>query len=297
MNNVFINLLMSRLEFPDAARETFLSLDKKMNQVQTDQLNSLVNQFMDEQISIDPILTELNSMSNEICISNYTLHFFFLLKCSGILYERYQENGLAENIYWDTIFDLKYKLIECQDVYGVWGTFVAKWYPGFLNMTRFALGRFQYEEVEFPHEQYIKDDIVVKKGDKVINMHIPSSGPMTKEIRMNSYKAAYEFFRSKLNGKPLAVVCDSWLLYPEHEKFLPQNSNILDFMHDFEIISFKESNTFQEAWRIFGENHDLPPEKLPANTSLQKAYAKRLINGEKTGSGYGILLFDGIKLI
>jgi len=56
---------------------------------------------------------------------------------------------LTDELFWDTIADLKFKLIECHDVYGIWGTFVASWYPWFYTMHRFKLGRLQYEAVHF----------------------------------------------------------------------------------------------------------------------------------------------------
>lgn len=65
------------------------------------------------------------------------------------LRENYRAAGLTDELFWDTIADLKFKLIECYDVYGIWGTFVASWYPWFYTMHRFKLGRLQYEAVHF----------------------------------------------------------------------------------------------------------------------------------------------------
>jgi hypothetical protein len=54
---------------------------------------------------------------------------------------------------------------------------------------------------------------------------------------------------------------------------------------------------FNNAWRVFGKDSDKAPDELPQNTSLQKAYAKHLMAGGKTGSGYGVFFFDGEKII
>ncbi|NLB36646.1 MAG: hypothetical protein GX824_05005, partial [Clostridiales bacterium] len=91
--------------------------------------------------------------------------------------------------------------------------------------------------------------------------------------------------------------CGSWLLYPAHEFFLPKGSNILRFMHDFEIVRSRETDEFNNAWRVFGRYANLPYNELPRNTSLRKAYANWLESGNKAGDGYGIFIFDGEKII
>lgn len=49
-----------------------------------------------------------------------------------------------------------------------------------FEMTRFALGRLQFELMDFP-ESYEKTGHVRPEGmTKVINMHIPSCGPLKK---------------------------------------------------------------------------------------------------------------------
>ena len=91
--------------------------------------------------------------------------------------------------------------------------------------------------------------------------------------------------------------CGSWLLYPRHREFLPEKSNILRFLDDFEIVSWAEKENFGDAWRVFGRYSELPVEQLPRDTSLRRAYADWLAAGNKTGDGYGLFLFDGEKIV
>ena len=89
----------------------------------------------------------------------------------------YKAAGLSDALFWDTIADLKYKLIECRDVYGIWGTFVAFWHPWFYTMRRFKA-----------RPPAIRGDPVqngtpvtlggytVQPGDTVYNMHIRPAG-------------------------------------------------------------------------------------------------------------------------
>ena len=93
------------------------------------------------------------------------------------------------------------------------------------------------------------------------------------------------------------IGCGSWLLYPRHREFLPEKSNILKFLNDFEIVSWEEKENFGDAWRVFGRYADLPFEQLPRDTSLRKAFAEWLCSGRKTGSGFGFIIFDGEKIV
>jgi len=248
--------------------------------------------------NLDEALAAIGSASKELNISEYTLHFVFLVYCTDILFANYDSKQINEQVFWDTMEDFRCKLLECHEVMGVWGTFVARWYAGILSMKIIALGRFQYEETFFKEDPYKKNGIVVNSGDKVYSLHIPSSGKaLDMPSRIVSYRKAYDFFRCKEKGENLVLVCYSWLLYQELETILPSSSNILDFMHDFDIVSTTETESFDDAWRIFGKHHTMPVEQLPKDTSLRKAIAGHLSAGGKMGHGFGVIVFDGEKII
>jgi hypothetical protein len=190
--------------------------------------------------------------------------------------------------------DLKYKLAECKTVHDIWGTFVFGWFREFYLMTRFGLGRLQYDVLTYNWEPYTKYGQSIQKGDAVFNCHIPSAGPLTKELCLDSYKRAYDFF----GCRPLVVICDSWLLYPPQREFLPPSSRILEFMDNFDVIkSWDHADGFPDAWRVFGSDHTLPPDQWPTATGLQRAYAERVKQGLPVGNGQGVLVFDSEKII
>ena len=219
-----------------------------------------------------------------------------LLGACPALRERYAEKGIDEAIFWKSIEDMRWKLRECMDCEEVWGTFVPHWYRGFFEMTRFGLGRFQFEEADFDADYYEKCGNTLKRGDTVINFHIPSAGPLTDEKRLDSYKQAYKFFGGK-DGEPTAFVCGSWLLYEGHREFLPENSNILRFMDDFDIIRSADREKFSDGWRVFGKYSNGPVDDLPEDTSIRRAFKQRLQQGKPTGYGYGVFFFDGEKIL
>ena len=81
------------------------------------------------------------------------------------------------------------------------------------------------------------------------------------------------------------------------EGFINLRLYILRFLDDFEIVSWVEKDSFDDAWRVFGRYAALPPEQLPRDTSLRRAFADRLASGGKTGCGCGIIVFDGEKIV
>ena len=140
-------------------------------------------------------------------------------------------------------------------------------------------------------------DIQIKKGDPVYHIHIPSSTPITKSSRFDSYKKAYDFF-SKGQNKPICFICYSWLLCPGMKNVYPETSNLMGFYNDFDIVDeIAENEAFPDCWRVFGT--DLPDDLslLPAKTTLQKNIVSYLASGNKIGEGLGIIIFDGKKIL
>lgn len=297
----YLASFMEKLNFPQEAKAFFMNLDFAIEQDPNikDAMNSIIARFYSdpEYHQTDEIFEELNHLAKMTGVHRYSMHFIFFMYCSKLLLERYRMSGIPEDIFWNTMSDLNYKLIECHNVYGIWGTFVGSWFRSFYHMKRFGLGRLQYEHIAFAYDKYTHGPFMVHKGDVVYNVHIPSSGPLTRDKRMASYKKAYEFYKDELSGRLMTFVCNSWLLYPKNVEFFPKNSNIVDFMHDFEIIGSTEQDTFSDAWRVFGKDYEKPIEKLPVATSLQRAFVKWMEDGNKTGYGYGVMLFDGEKIV
>ena len=286
--------------FPKEASE-FLSasLDEILNDTKFAAVyRSAVKRFMDGSIDHNRMCGELSPVWEEGGVHEYTAKLLFYMSCAEILHEDYRKAGISDEIFYTSMTDLRCKAIECKNVKGVWGSFVSFWFPGFFNMSRFGLGRFQYEYSEFDADDWTAGGVTVKRGDRVINMHIPSTGqPLNDEVRLDSYRKAYEFYRGRMGADVIPFVCSSWLLYPAHREFLPSGSHILGFMDDFDIIRSFERDTFGDAWRVFGADADKAVSDLPEDTSLRRAYKKRLSEGGKTGGGYGVFLFDGERII
>lgn len=229
-------------------------------------------------------------------IPSKTVRMVFLLFCTPCLRYIYAQKGLAESLFWETMQDLRYKLVETQNNYRLWGAHSWEWCIDFFRCKRFQLGRLQYERhvyhLDTPYKQY-------RQGDVVIGCHIPSSGPLKRDDVLASLKRAYAFY----NGKAfpdgiLPVFCVSWLLYEPHKDVFAKGSNLHAFYQMFDNIRNKADLKNSNFWRVF--NTPYSPEALenaPEDTGLRRSFKAFLQAGNTMGNGCAMLLFDGERIL
>ena len=273
--------VFEKLNLPHEARALMCDFKDKYGD-----LADLQAMLFDENVPERDIVQKVKEKAEELEVHRFSLALYILLCATELLFEKYRERNIDEAIFWDTIMDIKYKLDECKDVHGIWGIFVLFWYPGFYRMTRFAFGRLQFDLTTYKWEAYEKDGVIVTKGDSVLDCHIPSSGKLTKELAWDSYRRAVAF-----SGRRV-IICDSWMLYPPQFDFLPTHSSILEFARDYDIIEQEDKPNFPNAWRIFGKHSSFPPKEWPIETSLQRAFRKRILEGFPVGDGRGVLIVN-----
>ena len=221
-------------------------------------------------------------------VHEYTAELLIFLCMSRRLKREYEVRGWADDIFTGSMLDLKYKLEECKLVKGIVGSFVASWFRGFFDLTRVALGRLQFEVVKFGHT-YEKDGVVLTPESRVINVHIPRTGtPMRPVDCDEAFAWARAFFADEV-GDPCAFVCQSWLLYPAHEEMLSHESNVYRFMKRFDLICSGDSRNMGDLWRLF-DTDEKRWDKLPADSSLRRAYVERLKAGGRVGWGHGVYI-------
>lgn len=232
------------------------------------------------------ILERSKRIAQITALHPYTVDLLIFICMTEHLKTLYLAQGIDLQIFHDSVLDLKWKLEECKAVKGICGSFVVHWFPGFFNLTRFALGRLQFELVTMKAD-YRKNGYDLKAGiSKAINVHIPRTGtPMDKESCDRAYAAARAFFYRR-TGQRYPFVCHSWLLYPENRQILPTHTNTYRFLSEYEILDWGY-NDGKDLWRLF-DTEEKDPHKLPTNGTLRRAYAEHLKKGGKVGWGYGI---------
>lgn len=236
-------------------------------------------------------LNNTKELALKLGVSEYKSYMLLFICLSEQLKKSYKKYGISDEIFYNTISDLRYKLDECILVYNTIGTFVPMWYKGFFEMKIFALGRLQFEIKNIWFDCDI-NGVHIPKGTKVLSVHIPRSGtPLYHDLVIESYKRAQEFFKDKFDAN-IIFICDSWLLYPWNRTILKDNSNLAQFYDDFTIVNSGDYDNYNEVWRLFDCLYDGNVNNLPSDTSLRRAYIERIKNGLPIGHGTGVIVYN-----
>ena len=302
--NEHFKLVEEKLGFPQEAVKLFESIALKIEKSKSfsEKFQKTLDKYLlPEAHDFGSMCDDMKKLAFCYRVKEYSLTCVWLIVASEKMLALYKEKGIDEQIYWDSMMDIKYKFKECVECKDLYGIFVGGWYTGFYQMNRFALGRFQFENSTFGvvDEFTTSAGVTIKKGDKTVGFHIPSSGvPLTDEVRFDAYKKAYEFFKDQRREDGLLIFeCGSWLLYEGNKEILPENSNTVKFINDFEIIKSEAKDKFNDAWRIFAKSGYKAPKHWYDDTSMRRAFKQHVLNGGKTGSGHGVIVFDGEKII
>ena len=148
--------ICKNLDFPAEAVEVLV---QGLDQIRTDaaavqDLQKAVDSLMTPEC--DEYLQLMQRISDQTGVHRYVVDMVVLLLAVEPLKVRYEQRGLPEQLMWDSMADLRYKLIECKDVYNIWGTFVTPWFKWFYTCNRFKLGRLEFAslvgEIHSPEE-------------------------------------------------------------------------------------------------------------------------------------------------
>lgn len=221
-------------------------------------------------------------------VHEYTAELLIFMCLTERLRELYAQQALPMELYLSSISDLRYKLEVCKLIYGIPGGFSASWSYGFFALKRFGIGRLQFDVRPFG-AHYSKNGITLEPDTKVIGVHIPRSGePLTEEACADAYRRAKYFFRDEIATEPCPFTCDSWLMYPGNEDILPKHTNTYRFFKSYDIYEYSNDKARRELWRLF-DTMEQSPDRLPADTSMRRAFVEHLKNGGKLGTGKGVL--------
>lgn len=279
--------LMDKIDFPLKDQNELLNTLEVL--LKNSGFIDAVNSYQCSDFDFKKVLENVKKIAEDCNFSPYTVYMLLFICMGKELKNRYFQRGIAEEIFYDTMRDLRYKLDECRLIYDKCGTFVPVWYNGFFEMRIYALGRLQFEinhtwfecEVSGKH---------IPKGTKVLSVHIPRTGmPLNHNLVIDSYKKAKEFFKNEFNDE-IIFICNSWLLYPWNRTVYKEGSNLAQFFDDFTIVSSGEYQNYSECWRLFDCLYDGNPNNLPNDTSLRRAFIERIQNGQPIGHGTGVIL-------
>lgn len=202
-------------------------------------------------------------------------------------YEEYKSLGVPEDIIAETFRDVSLREKIHEKKTGKPG--ISKddtlWFRHLINCEIFKIGVLQFQpfemiylDEEFLGEPYMEFSKEQKEklpsGAPVINCHIQQGAALSTESIKTSFADAQALL-SKIypESEFKAILCYSWLLYPDMINILPENSNIKAFAENFEIIGNIQDSE-QAFENLFGKAYKRPP-KLKNPTKLQKLAAAK----------------------
>ncbi len=287
--------LISALELTPEQEEQVL----KLYSIYGDRIAPVAHAYMREELPMADAFATLRTLACE-GEEPRTSDLIFCLMSALYLYEDYQKAGISDEVFLTTIRDLKYKLNECINCRGIFGLWDANWNHGFFKMTRFGIGRLQFDLKTFPLSDTVQKGYTVRQNEFALFCHIPSSGPLDHESCIESYKQVYAFVKEKDRLRPdgvLPILCHSWFLYPDFAPLF-EGTNIGRFASDYTMLRRDDTEHFGNAWRVFScELSGNDTASLPRNTTLQRRFVDYIDKGGRFGVAIGLLLFDGEKVI
>lgn len=196
-----------------------------------------------------------------------------MLKASADAYQIYQEKGICDQIYFDTMKCYTRFLEESQRAMGTYYFDRQWWTTRQAGCHLFRIGELEYE-------------MMPTGSEMAIALHIPSDADFAPEQVERSLNLAQSFFQQYYPTLTQAEYrCNSWLLDPQLKTMLNADSNILHFQTRFELIDRGEVNTEFIEWLFQTKSQDIST--LPERTSLQRNVKRHLLAGGQIYTAFG----------
>jgi hypothetical protein len=171
------------------------------------------------------------------------------------LEKEYEKRGIDKQILIDSLQDLVLWNDSYFAIHNQMGLTEFPWLDRTFLLQIFRLGRLQFCMFE---SDFTIEKIGVKKGERVLEVHIPRGAPLKKEECEKSFAMAKAFFKQYYPDFPIEYcICHSWLLDDSLLPILGENSNVANFQTFFEIVQKDISDAvlrFTFLWNTTREN-------------------------------------------
>ena len=178
-----------------------------------------------------------------------------------------------------------------------------------LHRSGYALGSIHFEEEEGAWTAVVKEDenawvgypfkdngsvakeaitlsksewtLVLQRGDAVVHVHIPPTGKLSPELideTLDETKAFLKEYYPEFHYK--AFACESWLMDPQLDEMLGEDTNIVKFSKRFHRLTRKSDGrgVFDFVFRIEDEEIDI--QNLPEHTTLERKLKQHYLEGK-----------------
>ncbi|MBQ7160491.1 MAG: DUF5596 domain-containing protein [Clostridia bacterium] len=280
--------LLKKIEMPDEAVAVIRDIDLRLERDpgSAAALDGIRARFF----AGENVRPEIAELAKKLGVHEYELSLAFFASCSGEAERRMKAQGHPEKVFTDSMRDLMIWAKFSRKSYGVWGIREFDWLARTLRAELWRLGRLQFERYEFDYDDFSFGGLTVKRGDIVLNTHIPADGPFPKEARLDSYLRAYDWFGID------TYICDSYLLYPPQVGYLDPDCNVVSFFREWHIIRSGAAGSFHNLRYLYGDMEKYDISALPRDTAMRRSILKMADELGDIGWGVGVLFCDGEKI-
>ncbi|NKQ26897.1 acyltransferase domain-containing protein [Streptomyces galbus] len=204
----------------------------------------------------------------------------------------HRDLGVPEEISRRTLADAGRGVALHRRRHGTGGLLAPRWLYLHFHGELYHLGRLQFQRTRIG--SWTGDDaaaagLPVGLGDPALGVHVPDFlGPLTPAACDRSVALARAFFARHFPREPYAVAtCGSWLLDPQLKRYLPADSHIVRFQDRFRLSHLPdEPQDLTPVRYVFGTT-DVPLDRLPRRTRLERAVVDHLRGGGHWYVGHG----------
>lgn len=247
---------------------------------------NLLKCYQQNNFSIEKYNEEISKIAELIQERSQLILVVVYICLSDSLLEKYTKKGLPYLMWFNAMCDIKDRIFECKEVYGFIGS-STDWFARFFNFSLYAIGRLQFNYSTIISD-YSGKEYSLKKGEKVVGVHVPRGKELNKNSVIESFKAAEDFFRTDFIDGKIPFVCKTYLFHKSMVDCYKKDSNLLWFYNLFDIFYENDTPGNPDLWRIFGQQ-TTNYRALAERTSLQRELKKYLLAGNNMGIAAGIL--------
>lgn len=191
---------------------------------------------------------------------------------------KYRAKGIPDEILMDTLSDIVTWCNVYYSIYAAAGLEEVHWLKNHLTFRLFKLGRLQFK---MSPSEFDIPEVKIKRGDSVLEIHIPEGGAMTPEKCKASIEAANSFFAEYFPDFEWEYyTCHSWLLDGGLSEILKEDSNILTFQRMFKITEREQSDAIIKYTFRWDARRESLAEFTPKSSFAQKVKNKALSGGK-----------------
>ncbi|MCX4761206.1 acyltransferase domain-containing protein [Streptomyces sp. NBC_01275] len=206
----------------------------------------------------------------------------------------HRERGIPEEVGRRTLADVGRGVAAHRRWHGTGGMLSPRWRTLHFRGELYQLGRLQFQRGTvggWTSGSIAAGGFPLGPGDPGLGLHVPDfMGPLTPEAVDRSLALARAFFARHYPEEPYAVAtCGSWLLDPQLKRYLPADSNIVRFQERFQVSRLPAEPEDAVPVRFVFGTDEVPLDRLPRRTVLQRAVVDHLREGGHWYVGHGWL--------